>query len=351
MDRIVEDTIELSRIPGPSYEEGERIGWLERRLAVAPGRRWRDEVGNLIWGWGDAPPQLVATAHVDTVFPGETPLDIGVSDGVLRGPGVGDNGVGVAVSIAVLERLLGTDELRPGALAFTRGEEGLGNLFGARAVVRAMRPPALLAIEGLGQEVLVADTLGSVRAKVSVDGPGGHSWSDRGSASAIAALLQLGHEVLRLATDGTPVNIGLISGGRSVNTIAPHAEMLVEMRALDQAPLAAFRTSLERLSVEAPLRVAVEIAGERGAGRLSRGSYLLAAVRATRAELGLPDGEVVWSTDANAAIAEGIPAIALGLCEGRGMHTPDDQVRLDSIPVGASLLAGVLLRLIGRVEG
>ena len=106
MTRLIDDIIELARIPAPTFEEGARIEWLERRLAHAPGQRIRDDVGNLVWTWDERRPRLLVAAHVDTVFGTDTPIDIEQRDGYLVGPGVGDNAAAVAVALTVIEQAL-----------------------------------------------------------------------------------------------------------------------------------------------------------------------------------------------------------------------------------------------------
>src|SRR5262249_42924652 len=189
---LVDDVIQVARIPAPTFAEADRVDWIERRLAGAPGERRRDEAGNLLWTWGAAPPRLLLTAHVDTVFPHETPLEVTRADGRLRGPGIGDNATAIALAIDVLEELHGRVELAPGAIAFTVGEEGMGNLRGAIAACRALDPAAVIALEGHGLDGVVVDAVGCVRARVVVRGPGGHSWIDRGRPSAVHAPLDGG---------------------------------------------------------------------------------------------------------------------------------------------------------------
>ena len=346
LSRLVDDVVELARIPSPTFGERERLNWIELRLTGAPGARRRDEAGNLLWTWGEGAPRLLLTAHVDTVFPQDTPLDVARVNGRLCCPGIGDNAAAIALAISVLEELHGRVELAPGAIAFTVAEEGMGNLRGAIAAYSALRPRSVIALEGHGLDRVLVDAVGSVRARITVHGPGGHSWVDRGRPSAVHALLQLGGSLVAQASSAAPVNVGVVSGGRSVNSIADTASLLVEMRALEEASLDRFAARLASLAAEPPLRYELEELGRRPAGRLARTSPLLASVRDVRAELGLPERLDAGSTDANAAIAGGIPALALGLANGTGMHTLAESIEVESLELGRRQLELVLLRLL-----
>ncbi|MGH2886820.1 MAG: M20/M25/M40 family metallo-hydrolase, partial [Solirubrobacteraceae bacterium] len=224
------DADELARftaVAAPTGSEEARIRWLEERLASAGGSLARDEVGNLLWRFGDSP-ELLLMAHVDTVFAGVEDIDVVRSDGELLGPGVGDNAAAVMAVIWTLSEL---ESIPPGlAVAFTVGEEGLGNLRGGLHACRSLRPAMAIALEGQGLDEVVTEHVGSTRARMTVRGPGGHSWADRGTPSAIHALLAIG---TGLAMAGA--NIGRVSGGGAVNAIAAEAELLAERRSLDQA--------------------------------------------------------------------------------------------------------------------
>jgi tripeptide aminopeptidase len=345
---LVDDLIEIARIPGPTFSEEARLAWIGDRIAGLPGTRRRDEVGNLIWQWGDGRPRLLLAAHVDTVFDEETPLDIRRDDSMLVGPGVGDNAAAVAVALNVAAALLAKQELAPGAIVFTVGEEGLGNLRGAHAACNALDPSSFVALEGHGLEEVVVDAIGSIRARLSVSGPGGHPWVDKGDPSAIHALLELATTILAVAPEGAQVNIGSIVGGRSINVIAETAELLFEARANEDEMLKKILVQLNGLRCDPPLALAVDVVGERPAGRLARNSELLGLVRRVRADLGLPDALGSGSTDANAALAYGIPALALGVANGSGMHSTNERIDLNSLATGYRQVEMVVERLLAR---
>lgn len=346
LDAIVSDLVELASIPAPTGDEGARTAWLERRLAAAAGTRARDAAGSLVWRGAQGRPAVAVLAHVDTVFPADVPHAPRREGDALVGPGIGDNAAAVVVCVHVVEALLAADPGLPLAVAFTVGEEGLGNLRGAREAVRGLAPETVIALEGHGIEQVLVDAVGSVRARVVARGPGGHSWADRGRPSAVHALLELGAALVRLGTREAPVNVGSIAGGGAVNAIAESAELVVERRALDEQPLVAFLGELERLAAVAPLEVSVDVVGRREAGRLPRDAALLRVVEQARADLGLETVLGAGSTDANAAIAAGIPALTLGVTSGTSMHTPEERIRIEPLALGARQLELVLRRLL-----
>jgi acetylornithine deacetylase/succinyl-diaminopimelate desuccinylase-like protein len=342
---LADDLIALAQTPAPTGAEGPRLAWLEQRLAAAPGTRERDAAGNLVWRLGAGRPALALLAHVDTVFAADTDLRVREEDGWLHGAGIGDNAAAVAVAVHVVEQLA-AELTRPLVVVFTVGEEGLGNLRGALHACGELRPEMAIALEGHGLDDVFVDAVGSVRARLQVRGPGGHSWWDRGRPSALHTLVSLLTVLLAEGSAAAPINIGRVSGGGAINAIAAEAEATIESRSLDERALDEFATTLADLKLPAPLELTVEPLGRRPAGRLDRDHALLAAVRETRAEVGLPDVLGDGSTDANAALAHGIPALSIGCARGQDMHAPTERIEAASLALGVAQLEGVLRRLL-----
>jgi tripeptide aminopeptidase len=336
----VDELAEFAALPAPTGAEEPRLAWLEQRLSGCGGSLSRDEVGNLLWRFGSftGSPGLLLMAHVDTVFAGLDRIEISREGDDLVGPGVGDNATAVMAVIWVLERLAAAaPEL---AVAFTVGEEGLGNLRGSLHACRELRPAMAIAVEGHGLDEIVTEHVGSTRAHVTVRGPGGHSWSDRGTPSAVHAVLALGD---RLA--GAGANVGKIAGGGAVNVIAADAEMLVERRSLDQRELDAFEDEVTGLRLDPPLELGCEIVGRRPAGATDVADPLVRAIVDVRRSLGLPERFGSGSTDANAAAAHRIPAVSLGCTRGSGMHTVRERIELGALELGCRQLEAVVSAL------
>ncbi len=338
---IIRDTVAIAETPAPTGAEAARTAWLLRALDGAPGTTEVDEVGNLVWRLG-ARSDLLLLVHVDTVFAADVSLAVSERDGWLVGPGIGDNAAAVATALHVARRHVGS----PLTVAFTVGEEGLGNLRGALHACAAIRPDAAIALEGHGLDAVFVDAVGSVRARLTVTGEGGHSWWNRGRPSAVHAIASLVTVLVSEGSSEAPVNVGTIGGGEAVNAIAAHASALVEARSLDPGLLDAFAAMLADLRLSGGLELSIETVGVRPAGRLDRRHALLRAVRAARTELGLPDTLTDGSTDANAALHLGVPALAIGCARGHDMHTTIERIEAGSLGAGAAQLDGVLRRLL-----
>ena len=247
---IIADAVALAELPGGTGHERVRIDWLNKRLAAAPGSRHVDGVGNLVWTFGPPPYRLAVLVHVDDVFGEQTARGVIRRDGWLCGPGIGDNAIAVATAVAVIERALAAPGEKPLAVVFTVGEEGLGGLRGARHACRELAPEAVLALEGHGSDRVFTNAVGSLRVRLTVTGPGGHSWWDRGRASAVHELVRLLTGMIASVPAPLSVNVGLVDGGTGVNAIAARASATVEWRATDQAALDRQEAALAELTTE-----------------------------------------------------------------------------------------------------
>jgi tripeptide aminopeptidase len=321
----IEDACAICAIPAPTGEEGRRAAWIAERLRESGLDVRIDAEGSVIAGTGD----VVVAAHLDTVFAGLEEIAVRREGDVLHAPGIGDNSLGVAALLFLARR--GPEGL---VLAATVGEEGLGNLRGARRVVADVRPRELIAVEGGGAGRLVTTGIGSARFALRASAPGGHSWGDRGSPSALHVLIDVLHR--HIADPGTEsVNVGSLHGGAGINVLAPCAEATLEFRDLDEARLDA---AARRLAAEPDVEV-TEL-GRRPAGGVGPEHPLVLAALRAAASAGLSRPRLdASSTDANAALGAGIPAVTVGLCESRDAHTPEERVDVSALGPALGALA------------
>jgi tripeptide aminopeptidase len=364
-DAVTPDVLELtaliSAVPSPTGEETAKSLLVDRLFATAGLVTERDALGDVV---GVIPgrqstragtSKLVVAAHIDTVFPNGTPLEVKRSAGRLTGPGVGDNSVAVAAAIKLADLLRIAGEVPAVDVLVTGnvGEEGLGNLRGIREVLASHSDiGAVVALEGhnLGRVTHVA--VGSRRFRITVKGPGGHSWGDFGRANAIHGLSKLIAELDAIPLPRSPkttLNVGMISGGVSVNTIAPDASCLLDLRSIDESALRRLSDRVTRLVDRSnrgdSVEYTAESIGERPAGVVPADSPIVQISASTLAALGLEPSFDASSTDANVPIAAGIPAVCVGLTTGGNVHRTDEYIDVEPVPMGVTQLALLTLAL------
>jgi acetylornithine deacetylase/succinyl-diaminopimelate desuccinylase-like protein len=345
--RTIEDQIRLCEIPAPPFKEADRARAFAEAFRAEGLRNVRiDATGNVV---GERPgraarPNLVFSAHLDTVFPENTNVTVSRAGTLLRGPGIGDDCRGLAVLLATIRALNKANVQTPGTITFvgTVGEEGLGDLRGVKALFNETLKGAIdrfVSIDGTGYGITHI-AVGSRRYRVAVKGPGGHSYGAFGNANPVHAL---GRAIAAIADFEVPsdpkttFNVGRIGGGTSVNAIAFEAWMEVDMRSADPASLQSVETRFlaavekavadenARWQDRGGLTVEKELVGDRPAGQTPASSPIVQSAVAVTKALGLTPALDEGSTDANIPMSLGIPAITIdGGGVGRGSHSLEE---------------------------
>jgi acetylornithine deacetylase/succinyl-diaminopimelate desuccinylase-like protein len=351
--------LELLRIPAPPFAEQARAAWfLERFRQLGLANPHLDAAGNALAELPPLTPNLesrsspviLLSAHLDTVFPPGTSTEPAEIDTRILAPGACDNAAGLTALLG-LAAAMRHAELAPAVtilFAANVGEEGEGDLRGMRhlfdsgASPYAPRIAAAIALEGGGSAAVVTRALASRRFRITVTGPGGHSWMDAGAPNPILilarALLALESLDLPHADPRTTLNIGQISGGTAINSIPASATAWLDLRSTDSEQLhaaeLALRDTLDQWVTHAPTNgstkkssepattLSIETIGDRPGGALPDDAPLFATVRAVDRHLNLRTEPGLGSTDANIPLSLGIPAIAIGSGGlGGGIHT------------------------------
>jgi acetylornithine deacetylase/succinyl-diaminopimelate desuccinylase-like protein len=349
LDEVAERAVSICQVPAPTGAEHERATFVGSLLSKAGYTPEHDDAGNVYARRGSgAGKVLMLAAHTDTVFPASTDVSVRRDGERLHGPGVGDNSLGVAAMIGVLELLdrLSIETEADIVVAATVGEEGLGNLKGVRAAVERYRSElgAVVAVEGHNLGRVTHAGVGSTRWRIRVNGPGGHSWGAFGKPNAIHGLSRIISEISRLDVPVDPkttYNIGTIEGGTSVNTIAPSASALLDMRSVDADSLKRLVDRVGSIVATAAgdgLTVDVDVLGERPAGSCPRTDPLVVAAGDALRKVGFEPVYDASSTDANIPISLGIPAVCIGITHGGLGHTVNEFIDVPPIATGLTQL-------------
>ena len=343
----------LVSIPGPTGGEGPRVRLLRDHLQQHGLSCRQDAAGNLLCtiGRGDWRDSVLLDAHVDVVEEGVCGV-LQRDSGRLIGRGVSDNIAAVTLlAMKAIELVSSPAGLpRPVEIAFTVGEEGFGNLAGARQIVSDHdEPPRLWLSLDSTQGICCVDGLGSMRYGIEVQCQGGHSWKDYPSPSAVQELVDLlaslrrAHSVVAAEFGSTlSFNVGNIRGGEGINVIARRAEATVEFRSSQPDALLATDDALRRLvetfGQSEGVEASVSLLGERPAARGRHREWVLALLEPAAERAHVTWMSETMSTNANAPLAAGWPAACVGLVRGGRAHREDEYLELDSVEKGWRLL-------------
>ncbi|HEX2080363.1 MAG TPA: M20/M25/M40 family metallo-hydrolase [Longimicrobium sp.] len=373
-EETLAEQLALVRIPAPPFGEEVRAEHVLARFGQLGVRgAHRDEAGNVLAEWapkGAEGPPVVVAAHLDTVFPAGTDVQPRRHGKRIHAPGITDNCRGLAGMLAVA-RVLAASHVRarhPVLFAATVGEEGIGDLRGVKHLFReegGLRgAAAFIALDGSGMRRIVHRAIGSRRLRVEAEGPGGHSWSDRGAPNPVAALAAAAAELGRTKLphpQRSALTVARIGGGSSVNSIPAEAWMELDMRSeatgalgpMEEAVRGALQRAVEaenaaRRSGTRPLRLSVQLIGDRPSGETPAEHPLVQAAVAITASLGARPELVGSSTDANVPMALGVPSIAIGVGgDSGGIHTLDEWYANDGGALGVERALLVVLAAAG----
>ena len=342
--------IELTEIEAPPFKEEKRAKEFSERLKLAGIEKvWIDSIGNVIGllegSIGNK--NIAIDAHLDTVFPEGTDVQVRVKNDTLFAPGIGDDTRGLAMILTIAETIV-KSEIKPvDNILFigTVGEEGLGDLRGVRYLFKNNEPKidSWIAIDGGSIGRVNNQALGSYRYEVIFDGPGGHSWGAFGLVNphhALGAGIKNFVEKADIYTDSGPktsYNVGIISGGTSINSIPFKSSMQIDIRSIDPNRLDDMEEILYNSMNEAldeqnaikrsgpDLKLTINKIGNRPSGKVDESVPLIQKTIAATQYMGVEPRLTIGSTDSNIPISLGLPAVTIGRGgDGGGAHSLDE---------------------------
>ena len=372
--RLIDMQIALSQIPAPTGGEAERGAAVARQFRDFGLSDIRaDDVGNVLATRNGAEhlAPVVVCAHLDTVFPAGTPVTVAREGTQLSGPGIVDNSRGLAVMLALAESVDGraVRTRRPILFAATVGEEGAGDLRGAKHLFAQLSEPpaACIAIDGAGDDRIVTRALGARRFRVTYHGPGGHSWASFGVANPLHAAGATAAKLAALPLQRMPrttLSVCRMGGGISINAIPDEAWLEIDLRSssaevLDRCTAdihrvvrAAVREENTRRSPNTSVLTATVVTiGDRPCGEIDAAHPLVRSAMLATSAIGRTPELATASTDANVPISLGVPAIAIGAGgRGGGVHTSAEWFDNTDGALGVARALTILVGAAGLVD-
>lgn len=356
-DWVTNEGLRIQQIPAPTFHEQARTAYIEQRFAdLGLTAIETDGQGN-VYGvrrgtYADLPAVMIS-AHLDTVFDAETDLKLRHESGLIYGPGLGDNSMGVAGMLGAA-RHLHTHHITPDCdiwFVATTCEEGLGDLKGMRHAFRRLQEQvsAVINLEGLAFGHVFHAGIAVHRLHITAKAEGGHSWVHFGRPSAVHAIMQLGAKITRMhypMNPRTTYNIGMLEGGQAINAIATSAGLWLDLRSEDQYELEKIRqqvyATMQALNQNG-LTFHAEVVGSRPAGRISPRHALVQGALAALAAIDVRGTLETGSTDGNIPLAEDCPTVTIGITRGGNAHRLDEYIETKYVHDGMRQLMSLLL--------
>ena len=354
-DRFVRELVTLTEIPAPPFKEQTRAAaYLEMLRALGLTDVEKDEEGNVMGlrKGTSGGPMLALLAHLDTVFPEGTDVKVKRTGTRLMAPGVGDDTRALALLLTVVRAMNAAKFETASDILFVGnvGEEGEGDLRGVKYLLQKGkykgRIQRFISIDGGYQGSITNGALGSKRYRVTFKGPGGHSYGAFGLVSPAFAMGNAMTKFSRLVVPKTPkttFNVGVVSGGTSVNSIPVEMSMDVDMRSESPEELRKLVDAFQRVvreavdeenktrsTTEGRIAADVKLIGDRPAGETPLSSSLVEITTAAVKAYGLKPTYNISSTDSNIPISMGVEAVTIGRGgPGGRSHSLDEWVDVE----------------------
>jgi tripeptide aminopeptidase len=361
--------VQIAEIPAPTFHEGERAKFMAAEFRRAGLKNVEIDAQGNVLGWrpGTSPDTIVIAAHLDISFEPGVNTKVRKEGGRWHGPGLADDSRGLVCLLALAEALDHASVQTRLTVLFVAnvGEEGLGDLNGVKYLFgqspHRSRLKAFISVDGTDPGRIVTGGTGVKRYKVSVRGPGGHSYGNFGRPSATHAIGRIISRFTSIDTPSDPkttYNIGRIGGGTVINAIAEEAWMEVDLRSISPAELdrielklmESIRLGLEeenklRAASGAQVTAETKLIGNRPAGQTPETDPLVRAAMEASRMIGYTPSLVFSSTDSNLPVSLGIPAITMpGGGRSNNAHSLDEWFEPENAWQGPQIL---LLTLLG----
>lgn len=348
---IFETLKELCALVAPSHFEHKRAEYCKEWLETAGAKGvYIDKAVNVVFPVNcDGSDEItVFAAHTDTVFPDVEPMPYFDDGEKIHSPGVADDTASVTVLLMMAKFFIEKNIVPPKGIMFVCNscEEGLGNLKGTRQLFQDYegRIAKFISFDS-NLSNITEKCVGSHRYEVEVRTEGGHSFEEFGKISAVAELSKIINEIYKIkvpAKQGvkTTYNVGTISGGTSVNTIAQSAKMLCEYRSDDRECLEIMQgkfNEIFKLAGSDKAQIKVTKVGDRPCSNIDFAKVeAIKNVAVPIIEEAIGD-KVTFnsgSTDCNIPLSLGVAALCVGVNTHEGIHTRQEWVDKKSMVLG-----------------
>lgn len=333
------------------------------RVEVVPRAKYGDCLKARVAGGdalasGNMQQSIVLMGHHDTVFPKGEPerRPFTIRDGIAYGPGVADMKAGLVMNMFVLAAFHKFGGAPGPLLGLFTGDEEIGSPEG-REVIEGVAREARVVFNsepGRPNGGVVTGRKGGVFSIFDIEGKAAHSGGN--FEAGISAIGELAAKItaIHALTDlqrGITLNVGLVSGGQSVNTVAPWAQGQIDLRYVEPADRDEVMGKIEAIIARSYVpgtRAKLTIRGEfLPLTQTPVAAKLFETYKSAAKESGLAiTGEFSGGcADSGFTAAVGAPTIcAVGPVGGKA-HSPEEYLEVASLVPRAQAAARAILRL------
>lgn len=362
-ETLLANLVMVGEIPAPTFNELRRVEFIRQRFSeydlLNIGVDEADNVAGILEGRGGAEAQnILVVAHTDTLFGEDTNHTMSILSGEVKGPGASDNSLGVATLLTLPPLLeeLGLELESNLVLVGVSRSLGRGNLEGLRFFLENTKTPfrAGICLEGVELGRLSIHSIGMLRGEIRCEMTPEYDWSRFGATGAIVTLNEVINRIVEIPLPRRPrtsVVFGSINGGTTYNTIASEAILRFEIRSEDSDMVRSICTQVEDIVAEVTsssgAELALDIFARREPGGISSGHPLARRTRDVMKTLGIQPRIFPSTSELAAMIDHQIPAVTIGMTQGRNFNEPDESVTIEPMFTGLAQVAGILQSIDG----
>ncbi|MBS3757278.1 MAG: hypothetical protein KGY61_01295 [Desulfobacterales bacterium] len=360
-ETIISNILLIGQVPAPTFEESNRAEvFLERlsdsQIDICATDDYSNPIGIIKGRTGGNKPPIFLVAHLDTFIAGDVDHNYTIRKNSITGPGVLDNSVsvGVLASIPFICQSLDLSFESDIVLAGVTQSIGKGNLQGIRHLLKTWEGPIRGAVIMEGEKLgrLNYYSEGIIRGEIECKIPAPGNWEERYKPNAILILNEVINEILAMSLPQRPrsrVIIGKIDGGFKHGVIAYDARLGFEIQS-DSDPMVKqmyneIKDIVDGISHEHNVALKLNPISTLNACTLKYRHPLVKSTVAIMKRLGITPVSESSESELSIFLANKIPAVTLGLTDGKNIHLDHASMKIDPVFTGIAQVLGVIMAM------
>jgi tripeptide aminopeptidase len=364
-DVVISNIVLVGQTPAPTFEETARAEIFLERLSDAQADfcsadDFNNPVGVITGTSGGEKPPIFIVANLDTVFSADIDHDYTIRKNTITGPGIIDNSasIGVMASLPFILRKLDIRFESDIILAGVLQSIGKGNLAGVRHLLanwdEPIRGAVILAGAPLGMLNYYSE--GIIRGEIQCQTGIPTERIELYKPNAILILNGVIDGILRMPLPQRPrsrVIIGRINGGHKHGVIAVRGDLGFEIQSdsdnMVKQILAEIEDIVNGTAQEHHVQLTLEVISQLNAATLTYRHPLVKAAASVMKRLGVMPVSEFCESELSLFLSEHIPAITLGLSEGKNTHMENATLKIEPLFTGIVQVIGTLMAINGGV--